>query len=26
LMMDAPSVPMNEQMRELRLRVLPPED
>ena len=25
LMMDAPSEPQNEQMRELRLRVLPPE-
>ena len=25
LMMDAPSEPMNEQLRELRLRVLPPE-
>ena len=25
LMMDAPSVPQNEQLRELRLRVLPPE-
>ncbi len=25
LMMNAPSEPMNEQMRELRLRVLPPE-
>ena len=26
LMMDAPSNPTNEQLRELRLRVLPPED
>jgi len=26
LMMDAPSEPTNEQLRELRLRVLPPED
>ena len=26
LMMDAPSDPTNEQLRELRLRVLPPED
>ena len=26
LMMGAPSEPMNEQLRELRLRVLPPED
>ena len=26
LMMSAPSEPQNEQMRELRLRVLPPED
>ncbi|MBT8460282.1 MAG: aspartate--tRNA ligase [Boseongicola sp.] len=26
LMMDAPSLPTNEQLRELRLRVLPPED
>ncbi len=26
LMMDAPSAPENEQLRELRLRVLPPED
>jgi len=26
LMMDAPSEPQNEQLRELRLRVLPPED
>ena len=26
LMMDAPSAPTNEQLRELRLRVLPPED
>ena len=26
LMMDAPSEPLNEQLRELRLRVLPPED
>jgi aspartyl-tRNA synthetase len=25
LMMDAPNAPMNEQLRELRLRVLPPE-
>ena len=25
LMMGAPSEPMNEQLRELRLRVLPPE-
>ena len=26
LMMGAPSEPTNEQLRELRLRVLPPED
>ena len=26
LMMEAPSLPTNEQLRELRLRVLPPED
>jgi aspartyl-tRNA synthetase len=26
LMMDAPSEPTNEQLRELRLRVLPPEE
>ncbi|WP_375281289.1 aspartate--tRNA ligase [Pseudooctadecabacter sp.] len=26
LMMNAPSAPQNEQLRELRLRVLPPED
>ena len=26
LMMDAPSDPTNEQLRELRLRVLPPEE
>ena len=26
LMMDAPSAPTNEQLRELRLRVLPPEE
>jgi aspartyl-tRNA synthetase len=26
VMMGAPSLPINEQMRELRLRILPPED